>query len=194
MQDLDIISKLNKSFLLTASQVKESSGKGYRINLQCPRQDNSLNVKNYHVLLCGTDPLTGRDVAEDGIFCRFDFSKKTHKTDVLTYHGTFQLRCTANLVDGREITFKEQEIILNYPQNAPYVKYQVSNKGEFRLVEIESNCWANCAEKIWLRFDGHRQRVKLPPRFDRTIRFYVPASGTVTVEVQDEMIDVRNGR
>lgn len=194
MQENDIINKLCKSFPLTASQVTESNGKGYRLNLYSPWRENGLNVKNYHVQLCGIDPLTGRDVAEDGIYSRFDFSKNSHKTEVLTYHGTFLLRCTANFTDGRVITFKEQEIVLNHPQNAPYVKYQVSRKGEFRFVEIESNCWANCADKIWLRFDGHQQQIRLQPRHDRTVRFYVPTSGTVEVKVQDETIQVRNGR
>lgn len=194
MHDEAFIKKLGASFALSASPVMENNGRGYRINMYSPWRDNGLNVEYYQVQLCGIDPLTGRDVEHDGIKARFNYSKNSYKTDVLTYHGTFRLRCTAHMSDGSNVLFKEQEIVLNYPANAPYVKYSVSGKGDFKYVEIESNCWANCADKLWLSFNGHTQRVMLQPRHDRTIRFYVPASGAVEVKVQDEMIQVRNGR
>ncbi len=194
MYEDELIQKLRVSFPLTASQVNESNKKGYRLTLSSPWRDNGLDVRYYHVQLCGIDPLTGKDVVADNISTKFDFSKKTHRTEVLNYHGTFLLRCKAHMGDGRDIIFKEQEIVLNYPQNAPYVEYSFSGKGEFKLVEVESNCWANCAGKLWLCFDGHHQLLTLRPRNDKTIRFYVPTSGTIEVKVQDEKIQVRNGR
>lgn len=189
----ELIQKLNASFILAASQINDSSGRGYRIRLHAPWRDNGLGVKYYHVQLCGIDPLTGEDVQADNIYAQFNFAANKAETPLLTYHGTFRLCCTAYLSDGREIPFKEQAINLNFPQNCPYVKYTVSGTGGFRHVKLESNCWANCADKIWLRFDGHEQHVHLPVRFDKTVRFYVPTSGNVEVRVQDDLIQVRNG-
>lgn len=187
------IRRLAASFTLAATQINESGGKGYRISLYAPWRENGLGVKYYHVQLCGIDPLGGGDVKEDNVFARFDFSKTSHKTEVLTYHGQFRLCCTAYLADGSIIPFKDQEITLNYPQNCPYIKYEVTGKGDFKYVRMESNCWGNCADKVWLRFDGHEQRMTIPPRYDKTVRFYVPAAGTVEVKVQDDLIQVRNG-
>lgn len=191
MHEEELIQRLNATFTLTATQINEGSGKGYRINLNAPWRDNGLGVKTYCVQLCGIDPLSGEDVKNHKITARFDFMKTTHKTDILTYHGKFFLSCTAYLTDGRVIPFKEQEITLNFPQNSPYVKCTVTGKGDFKHVRLESNCWANCMDKIWLQFDGHEQRVALPVRNDKTVRFYVPAAGDVSVRIQDPQIQVK---
>ena len=187
----ELIHKLNASFTLAATQINEGSGKGYRINMQVPWRENGLNVKTYQVQLCGIDPLSGEDVKNHKVSAKFNFMKTSHKTDVLTYHGKFYLSCTAYLNDGSVIPFKEQEIMLEYPQNNPYIKCTVSGKGDFKHVKLESNCWANCLDKIWIHFDGHRQRVMLPVRNDKTIRFCVPASGDVGVKVEDPQIQIR---
>ena len=187
----ELIQKLNASFILTATQINEGNGKGYRIRLSAPWRDNGLSVKYYHVQLCGIDPISGEDVKAHKVFTRFDFMKTAYSTDVLTYHGSFYLACTAYLSDGRVIPFKEQEIKLNYPQNSPYVKCTVSNSGDFKHVKLESNCWANCRDKLWIRFDGHEQRVTIPPLADKTVRFYVPTSGTVEVKVYNAQIQIR---
>ena len=187
----ELIRQLNASFKLAATQINESSGKGYRINLTVPWPVNSPGVKNYQVQLCGIDPISGDDVADHKVLAKFDFTKTSHKTDVLTYHGTFYLACTAYLNNGQAILFKKQEIRLNYPQNSPYLKSTVTGKGDFKYVKLESNCWANCSGKIWIRFDGHRQQVDLPVRSDKTVRFFVPATGDVTVEVEDPQIQIR---
>ena len=191
MYEEELIQKLNASFTLAATQVNEASGKGYRINLSAPWRENGLDVRTYHVQLCGIDPISGEDVKNHGVSVKFDFMRTNNKTDVLTYHGKFVLSCSAQLNDGRVIPFKEQTVNLNYPQNAPYIKCTVSGKGEFKHVKLESNCWASCMEKLWIHFDGHEQRVTLPVRSDRTIRFYVPASGDVDVKVQDPQIQIR---
>ncbi len=191
MHEEELIRKLNASFTLAATPIPEGNGKGYRINMNVPWHENGLGVKSYHVQLCGIDPLSGEDVRNHQIKAQFSYMKKAGKTDVLTYHGKFYLACTAYLEDGRIIPFKEQKIDLNYPQNSPYIKCTVTNKGDFKHVKLESNCWANCADKIWLRFDGHEQRVTLPVRNDKTIRCYVPASGAVEVKVEDAQIQIK---
>ena len=191
MHEEELIRKLNASFTLAAITIPEGNGKGYRISMNVPWRDNGLGVKSYHVQLCGIDPLSGEDVRNHQIKAQFSYMMKTQKTDILTYHGKFYLACTAYLEDGRIIPFKEQKIDLNYPQNSPYIKCTVTNKGDFKHVKLESNCWANCADKIWLRFDGHEQRVTLPVRNDKTIRCYVPASGAVEVKVEDAQIQIK---
>lgn len=187
----ELIQRLTASFTLTATPINEADGKGYRLNLSVPWRKQMPDIRHFHVQLCGIDPISGDDVKNHNISARFDFMKTTHKTEVLTYHGTFYFSCTACLSDGRIIPFKTQEIQLNYPQNRPYLQCTVTGKGDFKLVKLESNCWANCADKIWIRFDGHEQRVKLPVRQDRTVRFYVPASTDVDVTVQDPQVQVR---
>lgn len=191
MNEEELIQRLNASFSLAATQINEANGKGYKLNLSVPWKDKFLGIKYYHVQLCGIDPISGDDVKNHCISARFDFMKTNHKTEVLSYHGTFHFSCTAHMNDGRSITFKTQEIKLNYPQNRPYIQHTVTNKGDFKLVKLESNCWANCANKVWIRFDGHTQRVALPVRYDKTVRFYVPASSDVDVIVQDSQIQVR---
>lgn len=191
MHEEELIQKLNASFTLAATPIKEGNGKGYRISMNVPWHENGLGVKSYHVQLCGIDPISGEDVRNHKIKAQFNFMKTSHKTDILTYHGEFYLACTAYLNDGRIVLFKEQKINLEYPQNSPYIKCTVTNKGEFKHVKLESNCWINCADKVWLRFDGHEQRVALPVRNDKTIRFYVPASGSVEVRVEDAQIQIK---
>ena len=190
MHDEELIRKLNAAFTLAATQINEGNGKGYRIQLKAPWQDCGLGVSKYQVQLCGMDPLSGEDVKNHRTIARFDFMTTMQKTDVLTYHGKFYWSCTAYLKDGRVIPFKEQEMNLNYPKNNPYIKCTTTGKGDFKHVKLESNCWSNCKDKIWVRFDGHEQRVVLPVRNDKTIRFYVPASGEVEVRVQDPQITI----
>lgn len=194
MHEDTIVEKLNASFRLTATQVPEHSGRGYRIHLAAPWSETGLGVKSYHVQLCGVDPITGRDVEEDNICGDLDYSQTKAQTGVLTYHGEYLLRCTAHMTDGRVIAFRDQKISLNWPSNAPYVKYTVSGRGDFRCVKIESNCWKTCGGKIWLTFNGHFQRAAVVPRMGTTVQLYVPASGEVGVEVQDPMIEVRKER
>lgn len=191
MYEEELIRKLNASFTLAATPINEASGKGYRISMTVPWHERGLGVTSYHVQLCGIDPISGEDVKDHNIFAKFDFMRTNYKTDVLTYHGKFTLACSAQLRDGRVIPFKEQTIQLNYPQNSPYIKCTVSGKGDFKHVKLESNCWASCRDKIWIRFDGNEQRVMLPVRNDKTVRFYVPASGDVDVKVQDPQIQIR---
>lgn len=191
MSEEELIQKLNASFTLAATQINEADGKGYRLSLSVPWRDKVLGIKFYQVQLCGIDPISGNDIKNHDICTRFDFMKTKHRTEVLTYHGTFYFSCTAYMNDGRCITFKTQEIQLNCPQNRPYVQLTVTAKGDFKHVKLESNCWANCSDKIWIWFDGHAQQVKLPVRHDRTVRFYVPASTDVNITVQDPRIQVR---
>lgn len=187
----ELIQKLNASFKLAATPIKESNGKGYRLNLNVPWPVVNLGVDILQVQLCGIDPISGEDVADHHVLARFDYSKASHKTEVLTYHGTFYLACTAQMKDGQTILFKKQEIRLEYPQNIPYLKCTVSGKGDFRHVTLESNCWANCSGKIWAHFDGHAQRICLPVRPDKTVRFCVPTSGDVEIKVQDPQIHIK---
>lgn len=194
MMSENLTESLSKGFTLVAKQINESSGRGYRLSFSATGNYSRYGVDYYKVQLCGINPLTGRDVENDHIIEKFSFEKKINKTEVLTYHGKFMLRCTAYMEDGRVITFREQPISLNYPKNTPYVKYTVSTKGDFKLMVMESNCWGNCEGKIWIYFDGHAQRVALPVDVNKTLRFYVPASGSIDVRVQDENIRVTNGR
>lgn len=187
----ELIQKLNASFKLAATPIKESNGKGYRLNLNVPWPVVNLGVDILQVQLCGIDPISGEDVADHHVLARFDYSKASHKTEVLTYHGTFYLACTAQMKDGQTILFKKQEIRLEYPQNIPYLKCTVSGKGDFRHVTLESNCWANCSGKIWAHFDGHAQRICLPVRPDKTVRFCVPTSGDVEIKAQDPQIQIK---
>ena len=190
----ELIQRLSAAFPPVASQVNESNGRGYRIHLHAPWHECGIAVRYYQVQLCGMDPLSGEDVKKENISAKFDFTTATLRTGVLTYHGRFRLCCSAYLADGRVIPFKEQEIILNYPQNCPYVSYTQTPKGDFRHLVLKSNCWPNCQGKLWLRFDGHEQLLSLPVRPDQTLRCYVCAKSDVEVKVTDDMIQVRNGR
>lgn len=188
MTEEELIQKISASFTLAATQINEAGGKGYRLNLSVPWHNNALGIRYYQVQLCGTDPLSGDDIKKHQIIAQFDFMTTSHRTEVLTYHGTFEFMCTAYLSDGRSIHFKKQQIKLSFPQNQPYIRCTATSKGDFKLVKLESNCWAGYADKVWIRFDGHEQRVMLPVRSDKTVRFYVSASTDVEVYVQDAQI------
>lgn len=190
MHEEELIQRLNASFTLAATQINEANGKGYRINMSVPWKENGLGVKKYRVQLCGIDPISGEDVKKHGISEKFDFMITKEQTGILTYHGKFYLSCSAQMSDGRIIPFKEQAINLNFPQNSPYIKCTVTGKGDFRHVKLESNCWASCMDKLWIHFDGHEQRVSIPVRSDKTVRFFVPTSGDVRVKVQDPQIQI----
>lgn len=185
--------QFSENFNLTASQIGEANGKGYRIGIHAPWPRKSNGVKYYLVQLCGQNPLTGEDIAKHDICAKFTFDNERAKTPVLTYHGQFILRCTAVLGDGTSLVFKEQEIFLDFPQNSPYVAYKVRNAGDFKLIEIDSNCWENCRGKIWLQFDGHDQRVSFSGSPSQTLRLLIPTSENISLTVQDELIRVRNG-
>ena len=187
----ELIQLLSASFPLVVTQVNEPGGKGYRLNLSVQWRNSLPNVTFFQVQLCGIDPISGDDVADHEIIKKFDFMITRHSTDVLTYHGSFYFSCTAFLNDGRSITFKKHPIQLNYPQNQPYIQCAVTSKGDFKLVRLESNCWSSCAEKVWVKFDGHLQRVMLPVRNDKTVQFYVPATTNVDVQVQDSQVQIK---
>ena len=194
MTDTQITEMLNKNFTLVAKQVNEITKRGYRLNFNASGNYSRLGVKHINVQLCGINPLTGLDVEDNHIVETFSFEKKINKTEVLTYHGKFILRCTAYMEDGRVIPFREQPITLNFPKNIPYLKYTTSSKGGFTLITMESNCWNNCTGKIWLKYEGHYQRLSLPTIANKPLRFYVPAAGDVSIQVQDDTIQVTNGR
>lgn len=194
MVDNQITEILNKSFTLVAKQVNEITGRGYRLSFTASGNYTRQGVEYIKVQLCGINPLTGLDIADHHIIEKFSFEKKINRTEVLTYHGKFILRCTAYMDDGRVIPFRDQPITLNFPKNAPFLKYNIANKGEFKLIVMESNCWNNCTGKIWLSFDGHTQRLSLPTAQNKQLRFYVPTSGNIDIRVQDDIIQVSNGR
>lgn len=187
----EIKQKLNRAFVLAAGPINEGDGSGYRIHLSAPWHDTGLNVQYYEVKLCGINPITGLDVAEDQVVAQFDFAQIQYRTPVLTYHGVYQLRCSAYLTDGTEIHLRDQEIVLDYPQNSPFLRYSVTGANGFRQVRLESNCWKSCQGKIWLKYDGHQQLVRLPVRTDNSICLVVPTSGEVKVNVQNKMIQVK---
>ena len=184
---------LAAAFNLTASQINEANGRGYRIHIHAPWPRQSSGVKYYLVQLCGKNPLNGEDIESQNISAKFTFDNEKEKTKILAYHGQFYLRCTAVFSDGRTVPFKEQDISLNFPQNSPYVEHTVRNAGDFKLVEIRSNCWENCDGKIWLRFEGHEQLVTQRGGPGQPLRVYVPATGDVSLVVRDELIRVKGG-
>lgn len=182
---------LNRAFVLAAGSINEGDGSGYRIHLSAPWYDTGLKVSYYEVRLCGINPITGRDVAEDGVLAQFDFAQSQYRTPVLTYHGVYQLRCSACLADGTMVHLRDQKIVLDYPQNSPFLHYTVTGTNGFRQVRLESNCWKSCQGKVWLKYDGHQQLVTLPVRTDNTICLVVPTSGEVKVNVQNKLIQVK---
>lgn len=185
---------LQSCFHLTPNQVDEASGRGYRLRLQANWPVNNCEADNFRIQLVGINPLTGGDVEKDGIIAILSFDRMMYETDVLTYHGDFRLRCTATLYTGEEILFREQEITLCYPKNAPYVEYRFTPQHPFTLVELSSNCWETCRGNLWLHFDGHDQPVTLPMGIDRRLRFLIPTTDTPEITLQGNMAALRNGR
>lgn len=187
----EIKQRLNRAFVLVARSVNEGAGSGYRIYLSAPWHNTDPNILYYEVKLCGINLITGRDVAEDHVLAQFDFANIQYKSPVLTYHGVYQLSCSAHLTDGTTVHLRDQEIKLVWPPNEPYLRYSVTEIKGFRQVKLESNCWVSCQEKVWLQYDGHQQLVSLPVRADKTIRLVVPTSGDVKVNVQNKEIQVK---
>ena len=193
MEREELIKQFSSGFLLSANQIDEKGGRGYRLRLTANWPIN-WDVRSIHVQLTGVNPLSGKDVEKDEVIAKFSFEKKKIDTDVLTYHGTFVLRCTAILPDGAPLVFKEQVIHLNFAKNTPYIEYRVTCQGGFAAIDLTSNCWNSCQGRVWLRFDNHNQRINLPMGSDKHLRFLVPTASKPELRIQDDFIILRNGR
>lgn len=185
----------NVQLQLTAKQINEVNGLGYRLNFEVKVLNHDPRVSCYMVYLCGVNPLTGRDLAEHGIGKSFSFTGGSFTSDRLTYHGSFTLHCTAQCKDGTTVTIKEQPLELKWQKSEPWIKWTPGpTKQGFTCIMLESNCWNSCRGKIWFWFDGHMQQVALPQECDRTVRLYIPTTGNVELRVHDKQIRIINGK
>ncbi len=189
----ELKNKLSQAFKPSVVVLPENHGRGNRIKVKLSWPGNAMRVKYLRLQLCGMNPLTGEDVERDRIIIELDFDKVEDKTELLKYHGKFYMRCTAFLMDGTQVDFRNHRIELNYPPNKPCLTYKTKAQGDFTQVTMESNCWAGCRDKIWLCYDGHEQLMPVPGDGEQEVRVYLPASGNIEVKVQDDMVELKRG-
>ena len=78
---------------------------------------------------------------------------------------------------GEVIRISEQKILLNYLPNAPRIRYRVDNMGKMKKVILKTNF--HMGGSIWLFYDGHYQKARIPVSTDGNTCFYVYARGDV---------------
>ena len=188
----ELIRTLDRLFQLTDWQ-EENGDKGYTLCLRTMWSFGNLDVRNIRVQLTGINPLTGEDVEAENIVATFSFDQKEYRSKcLLTYHGTFNLRCVATMGNGEKILFRNQKITLTCAKNKPEIVYSVKEHQGFYVVEIRSNCWGNCRGKAWITVDGHQQRIDVPAAGDKVVRFYLNAArGIGKIKVPDDNVIIR---
>lgn len=193
MDNENLKKELDRAFQLSFSQ-REAPG-GYSLEMLAGWMELEESVSSYVVQLVGEDPRTGKELEPENIRVVFSFDKKNASLQ-LNYHGTFRLRCSAVLKnrDIPPVVFREQEIQLICPQNEPYIEYKIlKEKFGFSLIEIRTNCWKRCRGKVWIRAEGHDQRISQKDRNGK-IRLYIRGTDGVTLIAEDRGVKVRKGR
>ena len=193
MDHEELKSRLAQIFKPSVIVLPEKYERGNRIKVKISWPASSMRVKYLRLQLCGMDPLTGMDVEKERIVIELDFDKEEDRTEILKYHGVFHMRCTAVLMDGTRIDFRNHRVELQYPPNKPCLTYSTKSQGDFTLLKMKGNCWAGCREKIWLYYDGHEQLVPVPEDDTEEIRMYLPAARNIEVIVQDGMVELKRG-
>jgi hypothetical protein len=134
-------------------------------------------VDKLELTLLGKDPLSGEPVEKK---VAFSSAKKQATIKGLMYHGEFELKFIAQLLDGQRIDDLESnvKIALECQTNKPYISKPKLGKSKngFTKITIKSNCWKTAKEHVWLKYNGHYQLFAVDESAGREVNEWLPTN------------------
>lgn len=179
-----IIKDLNFDLVV---RVRKKPG-GYDLQLSTDWNGLRGMNPNFVVRLTGMNPLTGKDVSEDGLSATFSTYHKETVFENLKYHGTFVFRSFLLDENKQEHPVAEYPVELDFPENRPQLFFRFTREGDYGHMNIECNCWDFCKGKAWLEVDGHRQPLRLPQTTSGSYSFYLATSAKPNIKIDDPII------
>lgn len=174
--------------------VEDSPSKTSSIRIHNRWVDQFNGIRFFRMRLTGTDPITGKNVEQenaDNLITNFSFDKQHFTFQNLLYYGDFQLETVAVLYDNTEVEMPSRPVKLRYERNKPIIHYTTKETGNgLTLLTIRSNCLKGHNGKIWLRYGQHLQMLRVPPDAGSEVRWYIPTSQEISLEVTNKLTEV----
>ncbi len=184
----DMLTQLRKDFSDFTSAVRPEKG-GNRIAMSSNWKGKTPGVRKIEVRLTGINPLTGKSVDNANVCGVFTVDNTSYKSDVLTYHGEYQLRFMAILSSGEilEDFIEPKTVEFVNPSKKPVVHCEIKKLSGFTQVTVDCNCWRIAENNIWLRFGNHYQPVPKPKSEAKITNWIVPTEDNIRVEYSPEL-------